>query len=484
MSCFDAALGGALRRLQPLGLALVAWLACGPLAASAQSVGVSKSIPSYEYFGTFPQFYEGRYDEALNLFRKASVLRIPTPWIDSICRDAMVGECYYQMGRLDQALEAYTSAVQLYLAYPEFLIRVQLPPSLGPANITRSIPWGPSTRRARLGHFNEDMLIGTGYIDQSEVIQKGGVVQMAEWRSIRLIEILRCLALATRRRAELLGPLSEHDPVTDELVAALTRRPAPPNHWSQAWIDVLLGLALTAANKDVEAVPMLTRGLVAAGEYDHPLTSCALLALGRLALERGEFQRAARFFHEASISSVYYPDPIVLEEAFRQSALMSLLNSPKTLNAVLAPAAQWAKVKNLPPVAGLAAAPPGRELRRRRPAGASGRRARRRPRGHRQPLHGRRGDRRADELPARHGALPAAQRSGRRRSARCGAALHAERLHVAPPDPPARRALRRRADRQPRPDHHAQRGRDLRAGSCAIRKRTTGSCGRWSRWPR
>ena len=43
------------------------------------------------------------------------------------------------------------------------------------------------------------------------------------------------------------------------------------------------------------------RGLVAAGEYDHPLTSTALLELGRLALEAGNHAAAARYFETGMV---------------------------------------------------------------------------------------------------------------------------------------------------------------------------------------
>jgi hypothetical protein len=74
--------------------------------------------------------------------------------------------------------------------------------------------------------------------------QHGGVVQPATLYSIQVQEIVRATTLAIRRRTELLGPTCRHDPLTSELVTVLSRRPGAPNHWSEAWIDVQLGLAL------------------------------------------------------------------------------------------------------------------------------------------------------------------------------------------------------------------------------------------------
>ena len=54
-----------------------------------------------------PRFYEGDYVTAKNAFQQECRLAIKTPqslWIDSICYQTMVGECYYRTGDLDEAL--------------------------------------------------------------------------------------------------------------------------------------------------------------------------------------------------------------------------------------------------------------------------------------------------------------------------------------------------------------------------------------------
>ena len=68
----------------------------------------------------------------------------------------MVGECYYEMGHLEQALDHYTAAIKLYLAFSDWMIHVQFS-AIRPAGITMrsSVPWGTSTRRAQLGFYHE-----------------------------------------------------------------------------------------------------------------------------------------------------------------------------------------------------------------------------------------------------------------------------------------------------------------------------------------
>jgi len=333
-----------------LPLVVGAVVSAYPLACAAQGDMESRAVPRPGYFAAMGFFYQGEYKKALDLFEVESRGAIKTTqsrWIDSICHYTMIGECYYHMGQLDKALEQYTAAVRLYVTFSDWMVRVQFPPTVRPGMSQTQVPWGPSNRRAQLGQYPAKMHIGQGRINNNDVIKQGGVVQQALLYPIYAQEIVRCTTLAIRRRTELLGPLSQYDPLTGELVAAVSANPGLPNHWSQAWGDVQAGLALIADGKITEGQTMLSRGLVAAGQFDHPMTATALLELGRLAMIRGDYQDAIRYFHEASISAVYYPDFGVVEEAFRYGAIAHLASNGRGIYAPLLPAAQWAKTKDL-----------------------------------------------------------------------------------------------------------------------------------------
>ncbi len=191
------------------------------------------------------------------------------------------------------------------------------------------------------------MLITEGRINNNETIKQGGVVQQAVSYSVQPQEIVRCTTLAIRRRAELLGPLCKYDPLTERLLAALSRPVGPPNHWSEAWGDIQRGLAFIAVGKESQGVNYLQRSVVAAGQFDHPLTSVALVELGRIKLLHGEYQEAAKFFEEATYAAVEYPDAGVLEEAFHYGALTYLVGNSKGFFAPLGAAWQWTKAKDL-----------------------------------------------------------------------------------------------------------------------------------------
>ncbi|HIQ22499.1 MAG TPA: CHAT domain-containing protein [Planctomycetes bacterium] len=317
----------------------------------AQAQIDNRTVPTTAYKAALHGFfYQGEYRDALRQFQqewRGAVKNVQTRWIDSICYHTLIGECYYEMGRLDEALEHYTAALRLYRRFSDWMIRVQFPPAIRPSGTRIHIPWGVSSRRTRVGYYPESMLIGQGQILTKERLLQGGPIAPPVLFPIDPQEIVRCTALAIRRRTELLGPLTQYDPMTSELIGVLSQRPSLPNHWSQCWIDVLLGLAMVAGGKQKEAIPLLTRGAVAAGEFDHVLTSTALLELGRLALLRGDNASAMKFFHEASISAAYYGDAGVLEEAFRLAATAHLLANRKGVYPPLMPAADWARRHDL-----------------------------------------------------------------------------------------------------------------------------------------
>jgi len=329
-------------------------LACciGAQSGRAQVGARLDSTPTRAYYLHISQLYDGDYRDALRGFQADVRGGIKTPqsrWIDSICYYAMVGETYYQMGEYAEALQQYTAALKLYSAFSNWMLRVQFPRAIPPDNSTvqRQIPWrAPNSRPFRLGDVPDSMNIGQGRLDNELAVRQGGVVQQAMLMPIHVHEIVRCTALALRRRHELMGPICKLDPLTGEVLAKLQQRPGPQN-WSEAWIDLQLGLAYACAGENAQAITHLKRSLLLGGEYDHPLTTVALLELGRLAMEAGHFDAALQSFAEASYAAVYAENAGALEEAFRLGAQAHLISNQQGLYPPLAHAQRWAQTKRL-----------------------------------------------------------------------------------------------------------------------------------------
>ena len=322
--------------------------------ADSSQAQLGMSVPNGVYFSTFGTYWDGDYRDALRLFQDAGrggIRSGTNRWIDSICYYTMVGECYYQMGQHQQALVQYTSALQLYYAFNNWMMRVQFPVGIRPANPGqfRPVAWGVSSRAVTLGNYPDTFPIMQGQLfsGQQVLMQGQGVVQNPIAYQINVQEIVRCTSLAMRRRRELMGPACAQDQLTNDLITALSSRPGVPNHWSECWIDLQLGIAYTCGGKDVQAKGSLERAVLAAGQFDHPLTGMAFLELGRLALLAADYTAATNYFAEASYAAGVYMDPIVVEEALRFGQLTHLLANRPGVFAPLAAATLWAKAKDL-----------------------------------------------------------------------------------------------------------------------------------------
>lgn len=323
---------------------LLAW----PQPAQAQ-VGF-RDHPSATYFAAFGDFYDGDYRTAAGNFRaevRGARKTVQARWIDSICYYAMLGECFYQMGQLPQAMDAYNSALQVYLANSNWMMQVNFAQAIKPGQSANISPWGVSTRQAVVPIYSPTLSITVGAFNANQVVQQGGVLGQPQIMLVNAREIVRCTALAIRRRRELLGVACEHDPLTKKLVSTLAARPGQRNNLSEAWIDVQLGLAQACENKIPQAMLTLQRGVVAMGQFDHPLTCVALLELGRLTLEAGDFPGAAALFAEASYSAAQFGDYGVLEEAFRYGLQAHLRANAAGVYPPLPRATVWANSHNL-----------------------------------------------------------------------------------------------------------------------------------------
>lgn len=307
------------------------------------------TTPSQTYFNAIEELYRGDYRDAQRDFvsevRGSIKIGVTQRWIDAICYHAMLGESFYHYGQPAEALEQYNLACAMYLQYPTWMLQVTFDAPRPDTNqIRKAIPWGRSSRQFTLGKFNNQMRYLVGDLGSAQrALRGGGAVQQAQFWQLNVAEVVRSTALAIRRRNELLGPLAPDDVTTKALVSALTRGAAPPNHWSNAWVDLQLGLAYVGQGKIKLARPRLARAERVAGQYDHPLTCVALLEQGRLAMEEGKSAEADRLLSEASYSAFYYEDAGVIDEAFRLMTMNRLASGIQSPNPKLEPAALWAR---------------------------------------------------------------------------------------------------------------------------------------------
>ena len=335
-------------RFHPAALALLLVAGGLLLGGPSEALAQRKSIPHDGYFNGFGYYYDGDFTDAREYFREAArggIASTEGRWIDSICYHTMIGECFYQEGNLADALDQYSSAVKLFLAHRDWMLRAEMPPNIEPeSKFKTTITWGKSARATKLGQFPARFNLIQGSLDGgANAVAKGGVVSPPTIYPVYMAEIIRCTTVAILRRAEILGPASEHDPITAQVLDACLRRPGPPNHWSQSWMELQLGAAYVAANRPAEAASEFTKSLMAGGQYDHPLTSLGLLELGKLAFRQGKYDAAITYFLEATYTGAFFERYDVMEEAFRYAGVAHVVSGKQGALAALAPAAAWAK---------------------------------------------------------------------------------------------------------------------------------------------
>ncbi len=313
--------------------------------------GGGRSYPTALYFAHFSTIYDGDYADALANFKSdlsGAIKTTQSRWIDSIAYYTMVGECHYHLGKYGDALDNYNAALKLCIAFPDWMLQVQFPSAITGSAITRNIPWGRSERISKIGRIPSTMLTAQGQLYIDKQLQQGGVITPPQLVQINVQEIVRCTALAMKRRQELLGPIAQHDPLSAELAVLFARRPGDHrNPWTEAWVDAEVGMAYASSGQSGQAVGYLKRSLAMSGEYDHGLTPMLLLELGQLATEAGEYKAALKYFEEASYSAVEFGDFTTLEESFRYGQQAYYLADPsaKTQFPPLAAASAWARTR-------------------------------------------------------------------------------------------------------------------------------------------
>lgn len=330
------------------GLVLFTLLAAAVASPVLGQTGVTSTVPSPGYFSCFEPFYAGEYKSAQQAFKdmgQGGVKTVNGQWIDWICYHTMSGECFYHTGRLAQALDQYEAALKLAIAHNGWMLRVQFPDTIQPSSSTAraKINWATSTRRTLLGQFPSSMSVMMGQINNDNVVRMGGVIQPPSLYPVCVQEVVRCTALALRRRKELLGPIGAQDPLTNQLIQTFSQRSAPANHWSQSWISVQLGIAYATAGRNAQATTELQASLLASGQFDHPLTATALLELGKLAMDQGNYVLAGGLFMEATMAAGQFGEADIVEEGMRLALTCHMASNQPGAFAPLLLAVPWAK---------------------------------------------------------------------------------------------------------------------------------------------
>ncbi len=257
-----------------------------------------------EYYTAADFFADSQTSQAAALFETAlSQSRVVNNQrgIDSVPPLVRLGECYLEQCDIGMALERYDAALQISLSSQRWLSLLK--PSVGNVRAEsrpREIPWAANGRGTQMGAFTEAWPIALGSSDQLlELPTSQGMT--GKMLSIDAMEILRCQAIALRRRYQMLGPLAKHNPMAGPLLKAFSMNVFGQTEAIQAGMNVCHAMAAIGAGDRIAAAQLLTKNLTLANGLDHPLTAVALLALGDLAMDSNELLVAEERAVEASV---------------------------------------------------------------------------------------------------------------------------------------------------------------------------------------
>lgn len=304
---------------------------------SAQIIRNTTGLPRQDYYTGKAAFNSGKFQTAAKLFRSASSgFKIGTTqgtklWVDAVCSYTMMGECYYQIGNYDLAIENYRSALDVYLANQGWLQRVTFPATLQKdesAIQQAKINWGTTTRTGAIASVRP-MQVLFGDRNPLNNLQNGGAIVRPEHRIVDVKEILKCTALAMARRRELMGPLTKHAPYTRSLATAAESANLANHPYSQAWTQLIHGISL-AANYEFEKAERLLQSSAQAKGFDHPLTPLAIFELANVHTQQGKLKTARALYQEASFSAAIFQQWDILSQSFERGFLVHLYLGDQT----------------------------------------------------------------------------------------------------------------------------------------------------------
>lgn len=288
-----------------------------PRTVCAQALS---ELPRAEYYVARELFRVGRTAEASDGFKAAlnRARRIGDQrWIDSIPPLVMLGECYYQQGNLALAIEHYDNALMLALANPAWTEQIEIQPEQLPdlEISSKSITWFTKSRPTRSVAVPNGIQIS---IDptQAQVGPQGGVVAPVSLITrLDATEVLRTMGISLMRRWQILGPLARYSPLREPLDAYLARMPSQPVPWMLSSWNVLRGLHNLSSPSAQDGLQLLRSGTLIGDQLDYYLSSLAMLAIGQLEADEGNYQAAIVSLQDASLLAAQFDQLDTLSEA-------------------------------------------------------------------------------------------------------------------------------------------------------------------------
>lgn len=305
-----------MRGLLLAGLCGLSW--CGllsPLYGQAVS-----ELPRADYYVARELFRMGGTREAAEGFKSAfnRARRVGDQrWIDSIPPLVMLGECYYQQGSLAAALEQYDAALMLALQHPQWTDQIEIADQqlVELEGFAKGIDWFAKSRPTRPVAIPQGIQIAIDPTAASVVAPGAVVAPVSLVTRLDATEVMRTMAIALTRRWQILGPLSQHSPMTEPLDALLARPPQQTAPWLQASWTALQGLGGLSSPTARDSKERLRAATLIRNEFDYYLSAHCLVVLASLEANEGKYQAAISNLQDATLLAAQFEQLDVLSEA-------------------------------------------------------------------------------------------------------------------------------------------------------------------------
>ena len=240
------------------------------------------SYPNDAYYTALLVYRDGDLERAVDLFDTANRRTrkdINGQWIDAIPVYAMLAECYWHLGDMAAVRQSVDSAFQLAIRYRGWLARPiwedgaeHQRPSCPPG-----WPLAGSDRSQSLADFEVACNFAPGQrLTEQRSRTPTVAFEEANIKVIDIAEVMRGLATASYRRRMLMGPLSDQDSLTTELIDASKYPAGLQLPIARNLIGAMRAAEKFSGLKDTDAVQDAAGSAMFNGGV-HPLTPVTLM---------------------------------------------------------------------------------------------------------------------------------------------------------------------------------------------------------------
>jgi tetratricopeptide (TPR) repeat protein len=322
--------------------------------AFAQNNAGTRRYPSDEYFVSLNLLREGRPGEAQHgweLALEKARRDGNVNGIDAVPSIIRIGESLILQGSLEAGLNQIEEGLlnarrsRRWIEY----VGVNPMPLHGLPKDSRSMLWHESSRSTQLSDFPDFWPTALSLkAPLTENFESNKTPAHADPIRLDALSIYLAMARGLWLRSQWLGEVAVDMPVSLSILEAFPPTPADLPEVLQQAHQVCRALAMMSLERFDEAEAVLRRNLEIAGQWEHPLTGVALMALSDLAYRKDDMKSAYLRVADASLLFARLNHFEWLADALVRMASMDSLSGQRKSLKSLDEMTSWLRTRNVP----------------------------------------------------------------------------------------------------------------------------------------